>query len=104
MSDFTEDTLRYLEKLSCIQCDPEEEEKIARSLKKILDYVEQLDEIDTKDIPTFWSDNLSFTRQTLREDLPKNLLDHDTYLDNVSEKTAGMIRVPTILGPKGEEQ
>ena len=100
MFKFTKDILRYLEKLSCIQCSTEEEEELTQSLQKILEYVEQLGEIDTENVPTFWSNDQKTPRQPLRKDTIDNLLLKEPYLDNV-ESTAGMIRVPPVLTDKG---
>lgn len=100
MSDFTEDTLRYLEKIAFIQCDPEEEKALTKSLQKILDYVETLNDVPTKDVPEFCDSNLFMSKSVLREDEDERILSRDTYLENMSEKTAGMIRVPSVLPPK----
>ena len=51
MSQFDKETLKNLERLSRIKCTPEEEEEIVESLKKILDYVDRLSEVNTEEKP-----------------------------------------------------
>jgi aspartyl-tRNA(Asn)/glutamyl-tRNA(Gln) amidotransferase subunit C len=42
-------TLEYLAKLARLDLKPKEEEKLLKDLQKILDYFEELKEVDTKD-------------------------------------------------------
>ena len=104
MTDFTEDMLCNLEKMAHIECEKNEEALLTDSLKKILDYVEQLSEVSTEDTPIFshqmFLQAKNASPQPLRKDEPGYLLPTETYLENVPERTAGMIRVPPVLQPK----
>ena len=50
MPIFDKRALAHLEKLCRIRCTAKEETELLQSLGKILDYIHQLDEVDTKDV------------------------------------------------------
>ncbi len=100
MADFDKQTLEHLMKLSRIECDPEEEEDILGSLKRILEYVKQLDEVKTEKAKpcNFVLNWMAGNR--LREDVAENLLSREQFLANAPDQIAGMIRVPPVLKPQ----
>lgn len=100
MADFDNQTLAHLKKLCRIDCDEEEEADILQSLKRILAYVEQLDEVQTeKTKPCSYVQN-GMSRNRWREDLPESLLTREQFLANAPDQIAGMIRVPPVLKPQ----
>lgn len=100
MADFDKQTLAHLKKLSRIECDPEEEEDILGSLKRVLEYVKQLDEVKTEKAKPWNSVLNGMAGNRWREDVPENLLSREQFLANAPDQIAGMIRVPPILKPQ----
>jgi len=96
MSTLDKETIKNLTKLCRIDCSEEEQESILTDLKKILNYVEQLQEIEV--------DHISPCNQVLddmvnvtREDTVRDLLSRDDFLNNAPSHTGGLVRVPTVI-------
>lgn len=99
MADFDKQTLEHLKKLCRIDCDEEEEEDILKSLKRILEYVEQLDEVQVERAkPCNYVQN-GMVKNRWREDVPEAVSFREQFLANAPDQIAGMIRVPPVLKP-----
>lgn len=62
----TKDQVKHVAKLANLPLTSEEEEKYSEQLSKILDYIDQLNSVDTKDVePTF---NVSGQSNVMSED------------------------------------
>lgn len=86
-----------LAKLSLID---EEKSEIQKNLNKFLDYVNQLDELNTEGIePTRY---VHFHRQSKREDVMRDSLSQIEALKNAPAVTDGYIRVPRIIAHTGK--
>ena len=73
----------------------EEKELFGAQLSSILDYMEKLNELDTKDIePT--SHVLSISN-VMREDVPRDSIAREDALSNAPDKTEKFYRVPKII-------
>ena len=97
MSRFDNEALMNLEKLCRIKLTPQEEKAFLEQLKQIIDYVDQLSEIDTTEVQTCNYIQKDMQENIFREDIVKQTLTLDEFLSNCSEQTAGMIKVPPIL-------
>lgn len=93
---FDEKELDKLTKLSRINCTEAEKRDLFTSLSTILSYVEQLDELDLKDVAPCHH-IVSQVKNTLREDEPKETLSREEFLANSPAHISGMIRVPTVF-------
>lgn len=96
--DFDKKTLEDLERFSRIKCTPEEEPALLEGLQKVLEYVEQLYEVNTEGVPA-----CNFVQQDLqtnvtREDEVKDMLSTDLFLSAVPESVAELVKVPSIFG------
>jgi aspartyl-tRNA(Asn)/glutamyl-tRNA(Gln) amidotransferase subunit C len=81
----TKDEVKKVAKLANLPLSEEEEEKYADQLSKILEYVEQLNKVDTSDVePTF---NVSGQSNITAEDEVSTCLPQDMALKNASKKT-----------------
>lgn len=100
MADFEERDLLKLSKLCRIAFSEEEKKKFLKSLKTVLTYVEQLNEVETAQVPPF-AHILETVTNVMREDIIKETLSRDLLLSNAPAHTGGMIRVPPVL--KGAE-
>ena len=80
--------VKRVAKLANLPITPEEEEKYSAQLSKILDYIEQLNKVDTENIePTF---NVSGLSNVMGEDLTGDCtISQKEVLQNVSKKKDG---------------
>ena len=83
----TKEQVKYVAKLANLPLSSEEEEKYSKQLSKILEYVDQLNQVDTKDIePTF---NVSGQSNVESEDKLGECLSAEDALSNASKKENG---------------
>jgi len=100
MADFDKQTLEHLKKLSRIECDEDEEADILQSLKRVLEYVQQLSEVETEKTKPLNHVLNGISKNRWREDVPGSLLNRDQFLANAPDQIAGMNRVPPVLKPQ----
>ena len=97
MSDFDKKTLDNLQKLTRIKLTEEEEKEFSVRLKSVIEYIESLNEVDTKDVETCNYVLMDMQKNVFREDIVKNTLEREKLLENAPDKIGGMIKVPSIL-------
>ncbi|QQG43401.1 MAG: Asp-tRNA(Asn)/Glu-tRNA(Gln) amidotransferase subunit GatC [Candidatus Daviesbacteria bacterium] len=94
----TKDQVKHVAKLANLPLTSEEEEKYAEQLSKILEYVEQLNSVDTKDIePTF---NVSGQENVMRKDETEASLSQEEVLSNASKAENGMFVTKGVFEPE----
>lgn len=98
MSDLNKDTIKKLTQLCRIDCSDEEQEDILKDLQRILQYIEQLQEVDTEGVPA--CNHVLEMSNVMREDEVGDLLDREAFLSNAPAHIGGMIKVPPVLKPK----
>ncbi len=101
MSDLNKETIKKLTQLCKIDCTEDECDAILIDLKKILEYIEQLQEIDTTDVPP--CNHVLDMVNVMREDEVGGLLDRDKFLANAPSHIGGMIKVPPVLKTQEKE-
>lgn len=99
MAQLDKETIQKLTRLCRIDCTEEEQEALLKDLRKILDYIEQLQEIDTSNIPPC-NHVLEGMCNVMREDRIGPVLDREEFLGNAPSHIGGMIRVPPIMKQK----
>ena len=83
----TRDQVKHVAKLANLPLTGEEEEKYSEQLSKILEYVDQLDEVDTSSVePTF---NVTGQSNVMREDETVVSLSQEDALSNAPQKKEG---------------
>jgi len=97
MSNFNEQDLKDLQRLARIKLSPDENQNLLESMQKILDYVELLSEVDTKEVPCCDLVSQFQTKNVFREDEVGELLERDQFLENSPDQIGGMIRVPPVI-------
>jgi aspartyl-tRNA(Asn)/glutamyl-tRNA(Gln) amidotransferase subunit C len=97
MIDFEKKALQNLETLSRIKCKGEEEEALFKGIQNILNYFEQLKEVDTNDVPACNFVLGDMQQNVMRKDEIGQTLSTDLFLSNAPDQVAGMIKVPTII-------
>jgi aspartyl-tRNA(Asn)/glutamyl-tRNA(Gln) amidotransferase subunit C len=86
----------HIAKLANLEFGEEEQERFTRQLGDILDYVAQLDRLDTRDVePT---SHAGGGATVLREDALRASLDREAALANAPESGRGLFKVPRVIG------
>lgn len=92
----TKDQVKHVAKLANLPLTDEEVTKFEEQLSETLDYVDQLNEIDTAGVePT---SQVTGLENVLREDETIPLLPQEKVLMNTKSKKDGFFKVPAILG------
>ena len=96
MSDIGKKEIEMLGALSRLKLNEEELEALTHDLKRVIDYVELLQEVDVSDLAPY-----SHVEEqgigALREDEVKETLPRDVFLKNAPDQVGGMIRVPPVI-------
>lgn len=80
----TKDAVKHVAKLANLPLSADEEEKYSEQLSKILDYIDQLNAVDTSNIePTF---NVSGNETVMRQDETTDSLTREEVLLNAPKK------------------
>ena len=96
MSDLNEESVKLLGQLCRIKLNDEEFTALFSDLKRILDYVDQLQEVDVSELSPY-SHVEEQSVGSLREDNVGNLLSREAFLTNSPDQVGGMIRGPPVL-------
>jgi aspartyl-tRNA(Asn)/glutamyl-tRNA(Gln) amidotransferase subunit C len=92
----TEEEVLYVAHLARLEIDEGAVEKLASQIGEILDYVDQLNQVDTRGVqPT--SHALALTN-AFREDAAGPQLDRESALANAPCKEEGSFVVPKVVG------
>ena len=88
-------SIEHLARLARLSVPDDEKKLFANQIDSILNYMDKLNELDTRDIePTSHVVSLS---NVVREDLTKASLDREDALMNAPDKTDKFYRVPKII-------
>lgn len=95
---FTRDDIARLGHLARLQLTDEETDRFAAQLARILEYAEQLQQVDTRDVPP--TSHAHEAGGDLRDDTPRPSLSREDVLRNAPEAdpAAGLFKVPRVLG------
>lgn len=96
MPDLNKETIKNLTQLSRIHCSEEDQEALLKDLQHILNYFEQLEEIDTQHVAPC-NHVLKEMANVMRDDQVGATLSRTEFLANAPSKVGGMIKVPPII-------
>lgn len=96
MAELDQKTIKSLTQLCKIQCTEEEEEALLQDLKNILSYIEQLNEIDTENVPVC-NHVIDIKENVWREDETGPCLPRDVFLSNAPAQVGGLVKVPPVI-------
>ncbi|MBI2022255.1 Asp-tRNA(Asn)/Glu-tRNA(Gln) amidotransferase subunit GatC [Candidatus Daviesbacteria bacterium] len=83
----TKDQVKHVAKLANLPLSSKEEEKFSKQLASIVDYIDQLQKLDTSGVePTY---NTSPNKNITREDIPNKSLTQEEALQNAPRKNDG---------------
>ncbi|MFC4559478.1 Asp-tRNA(Asn)/Glu-tRNA(Gln) amidotransferase subunit GatC [Virgibacillus kekensis] len=95
MADISKDQVKHVAHLARLAITEEEADMFTSQLSSIIDYAEQLNELDTENVePTTHVLDL---KNIMREDKPKEWISKEEALKNAPDKQDGHFRVPSIL-------
>lgn len=86
----------HVAKLANLPLTPQEEKKYFEQLSKILDYVDQLEKVDTSNVePTY---NVSPNSNVMRPDEAGECLTQEEAISNAPKKKDGFILTKLLIG------
>jgi len=95
MAEISKDQVKHVAHLARLAVTDEEVEKMADELSAIIDYAEQLNELDTDHVkPTTHVLDL---KNVMRKDEPREWITQEEALKNAPDSQDGQFRVPSIL-------
>jgi len=89
-----EDVVRYVANLSKIEVSEEEVEIFKRDFEKIIEFFNQLDEVEADVEPTY---HVLPLKNVFREDIPGKCLDREEVLMNAKHKEDGYFKGPRVV-------
>lgn len=90
----TKKQVEHVAKLARLNLSEEEKDKFSDQLGKILDYVDQLNELNTENVEPM-AQALPKVN-VMRDDLVNQFVEHEEILKNTPEEEDGYIKVPKI--------
>ena len=96
MTEITDELILNLARLSRIAVTPTEVQSLHKDFSRILDFVEQLDELDLEG-SHLCNQVIKDHKRLMREDQVQDLLPRDAFLKNAPDHVGGMIKVPPII-------
>ncbi|WP_027964079.1 Asp-tRNA(Asn)/Glu-tRNA(Gln) amidotransferase subunit GatC [Halalkalibacillus halophilus] len=95
MTKITKDDVKHVAKLARLEFSEEELERYTDQLSSILNFSEQLNELDTTDVePTT---HVLDMKNVMRKDEAKEWIKKEDALNNAPDQLDGQFRVPSIL-------
>ncbi|MDX5419124.1 MAG: Asp-tRNA(Asn)/Glu-tRNA(Gln) amidotransferase subunit GatC [Hymenobacteraceae bacterium] len=88
-------TIRKIAHLARLEFNEEKEQEMLQDLNKILNWVDQLRELDTESVEPLI--HMSEEVNVMREDIVFNSVSHDEALKNAPKKDSDYFRVPKVL-------
>lgn len=96
----SEEEVRHVANLSKLSFSEEETTEFAKTLSKIVDMVELLNEVDTEGVPV--TTTMADRKTVMREDVAVAGDDRDELFKNVPQSESYYIKVPAILEDGGD--
>jgi len=88
-------TINKIAKLSRIKLEEKEADSLIKDLNSILDWVEQLNEVNTEKVQPL--SNISLSKLPQREDISENNNNTKEILSNAPDKLEGYFAVPKVV-------
>ncbi|KJE27520.1 Asp-tRNA(Asn)/Glu-tRNA(Gln) amidotransferase subunit GatC [Geobacillus thermoleovorans] len=95
MSRISIEQVKHVADLARLAITDEEAEMFTKQLDAIITFAEQLNELDTENVPP--TSHVLDMRNVMREDVPEPGLPREEVLKNAPDQQDGQFRVPAIL-------
>jgi aspartyl-tRNA(Asn)/glutamyl-tRNA(Gln) amidotransferase subunit C len=91
----TSQDVEYLSKLARIELKEEEKKKFEKELLKILEYIEKLNEVNTKNVlPTY---HVLPVKNVFRDDIVEEFSFKEKIIENAPDREKNLFKVPRII-------
>jgi aspartyl-tRNA(Asn)/glutamyl-tRNA(Gln) amidotransferase subunit C len=90
-----QETLHKIAHLARLEIKPEEEPAMLKKLEGVLNWMEQLNEIDTENVAPLT--HMTNELNAFREDIPKITINREEGLSNAPKKDAKYFRVSKVM-------
>ncbi|GIO22819.1 Asp-tRNA(Asn)/Glu-tRNA(Gln) amidotransferase subunit GatC [Oceanobacillus sp. J11TS1] len=95
MAEISKEQVKHVANLARLEFDDDAVEQMADELSAIIEFAEQLNELDTENVePTTHVLDL---KNVMRKDEPRKWITQEEALKNAPDQKDGQIRVPSIL-------
>ncbi len=91
----TNDTIDHIAKLSRLKLSDSEKEKLTYEMGNIIDYVDKLNELDTKGVEP--KSQVIPLQNVFRDDIVEDSYDKDKLLSNSASYDGGSLKVPKVV-------
>ncbi|MDX1617907.1 MAG: Asp-tRNA(Asn)/Glu-tRNA(Gln) amidotransferase subunit GatC [Balneolaceae bacterium] len=91
----TKQDVQYIANLARLQLSDEEAEGLVEDMNKILDYMADLEELDTTDVEPL--DHVTDLEYRFRKDEAREPVDHEEALKNAPDADSDYFRVPRVI-------
>lgn len=91
----TSDQVRHVADLARLELDPQQVDTLSRQLVTILDYMDKLNEVDTRDVPST-SHAIALTN-AFRKDRTQDHLPREKALSNAPQQADDCFIVPKVI-------
>jgi len=81
--------------LAKLKFNKDEKEKLQHDLNRILEYIDQLNELELDNVTAL--ENINETENEMREDKVSKSLNQETYLSNAPSRTGKFFKVPKVI-------
>lgn len=95
MGKITIEQVEHVANLARLRFNEEEKQRLAEHLGKILEYIEQLNKLNTDEVPP--TSHVIPVRNVVREDIVKPSLTQEEALANAPSPVNGLFEVPKII-------
>ncbi len=92
----TRDQVRHIAKLAHLEFDDHEYDRFTQQLNAILDYVAQLDRLDTSAVEA--TSHMETGTHALRDDRVRPSIPREEALRNAPDSERGLFKVPKVIG------
>ena len=100
MSSISKKDVEHVAELAKLEFPEDKIDGFTNTLSKILDLVEQLEEVDTENVP--FTMNVADNLDRMREDVAEEPVNREKVMAAVPDKADGYIKVPAMLEGGGD--
>jgi aspartyl-tRNA(Asn)/glutamyl-tRNA(Gln) amidotransferase subunit C len=87
--------VQYIAALARLRFSEEEQQQLAEQMSTMLDYVDQLNELDTSGVPPM--SHVLDLHNVFREDKAQQRISHEEALQNAPDADGDFFRVPKVI-------
>ena len=101
MAKLTDQDIKHVAKLANLKLNDDEIDKFKDQLSEVVDYIDQLSEVDTKGIEG--AARTTTLENIFKEDVVKESLNQEDALSGTNETHNGYFKVPAILSERSDK-